>query len=161
MAKEHREPELPGAPLSEPRGFAAAGVLGGKIYVVGGFDGRQEFARCDEYDPSREGGSGSPWQTRSPMSVGRGGLAVATVGEMLFAIGGGWEGYLAYNERYDPRTNSWSSFESPITGQWRNLGLAAVGVKLYAVGGWSGASLSSNEEYQALYRVIISRPPRS
>jgi DNA-binding CsgD family transcriptional regulator len=147
-------------PLAEPRGFAAAGVLGGKIYVVGGFDGQQEFASCDEYDPSHEGGSDSPWRQRSPMAVGRGGLAVTTVAEMLFAVGGGWQSDLTYNERYDPRTNAWFSFESPITGQWRNLGLAAVGVRVYAIGGWSGDSLSTNEEYQALYRITLPIPPR-
>lgn len=148
------------APMTEPRGFAAAGALGGKIYVVGGFDGQQEFANCDEYDPAHKEGSGSAWRKRSPMSTGRGGLAVTTANEMLFAIGGGWQNGLTYNERYDPRANAWSSFESPINDQWRNLGVAAVGVKLYAIGGWSGDSLSINEEYQILYRVVLPLPPR-
>ncbi len=147
-------------PMSEPRGFAAAAALDGKIYVVGGFDGQQEFASCDEYDPAHEDGTSSIWRKRSPMSVGRGGLAATTSNRMLFVIGGGWKTGLTYNERYDPRANAWASFESPITDQWRNLGVAAVGVKLYAIGGWSGDSLSTNEEYQTLYRVVLPLPPQ-
>ena len=93
------------------------------------------------------------------MTLPRGGAGVSTVGDSLFAVGGGWKHYLAYNERYDPRSNTWFGFESPIVGQWRNLGLAAVDVSLYALGGWSEEYLNSNEEYQALYRVILPMRP--
>lgn len=144
-----------GTPMSVARGFAGTGVIGERMYVVGGYDERQELSRCDEYDPAREGSERSPWRERAPMSVGRGGVAVATVGDMLFAIGGGWQNYVAYNERYDPHSNAWFSFDSPVLGQWRNLGVAAVDVNLYAVGGWSGKDLDTNEEYQAIYRVVV------
>jgi N-acetylneuraminic acid mutarotase len=144
-----------GSPLGTARGFAGAGVVGQKIYVVGGFDERQEYGLCEEYDPALEGSGQSPWRERAPMSIGRGGLAVAVVGDILFAVGGGWQNYMAYNERYDPRSNTWTSFETPIVGQWRNLGIAVVDVNLYTIGGWSGDYLSTNEEYQALYRFTV------
>mgnify|MGYP005832668969 CR=1 FL=1 len=144
-----------GAPMSTPRAFVGAGSVKEKIYVIGGYDGKQEFALCEEYDPLLEGAGQSPWRERAPMNLPRGGLAVASVGDMLFVVGGGWQNYLAYNERYDPLSNVWSSFETPIVGQWRNLGLAAVDVSLYALGGWNGEYLNANEEYQALYRVIL------
>lgn len=144
-----------GTPMSMARGFSAAGVIGDRIYVVGGFDGRQELSLCEEYDPTLEWRGGPPWRERAPMSLPRGGLAVATVGDGLFALGGGWKNYLAYNERYDYRSNAWFSFETPVTDQWRNLAVAAVDASLYTIGGWSGRYLNINQEYQALYRIIL------
>jgi len=144
-----------GASMSVARAFAGAGSVKDKVYVIGGYNGKQEFALCEEYNPAIEGAGQSPWRERAPMSLPRGGLAVASVGDVLFVVGGGWQNYLAYNERYDPLSNAWSSFETPIVGQWRNLGLAAVDVSLYALGGWNGEYLNTNEEYQALYRVIL------
>ena len=148
-----------GTPIAVPRAFAGAGTIKDKIYVVGGYDEKREYALCDEYNPALEGSDKSPWRERTPMTLPRGGAAVSTVEDSLFAVGGGWQNYLAYNERYDPRSNAWYSFESPIVGQWRNLGLAAVDVSLYAMGGWSEEYLNSNEEYQALYRVILPMRP--
>ncbi len=144
-----------GTSMSTARAFAGAGSVKDKVYVIGGYDGKQEFALCEEYDPVLEGTDQSPWRECAPMNLPRGGLGIASVGDMLFVVGGGWQNYLAYNERYDPLSNIWSSFETPIVGQWRNLGLAAVDVSLYALGGWSGEYLNVNEEYQALYRVIV------
>ena len=143
------------APMPIPRAFAAASSIGNKIYVVGGYDEIQEFALCQEYDPARQDNGGTPWRERAPMNLPRAGLAVATAGDSLYAIGGGWQNYLAYNERYDPHSNAWFSFESPVVGQWRNLGAATVGVNLYAVGGWNGEYLNINEEYQVLYRLML------
>jgi hypothetical protein len=142
-----------------PHAFAGAGAIQNRIYVVGGYDEEQEFALCEEYDPALEGSTQSPWRERAPMSLPRGGVAVSTTGDNLFAIGGGWQNYLAYNERFDPRSNTWFSFESPVVGQWRNLGVASVDVSLYAIGGYSGEYLNSNEEYQALYRIILPLRP--
>ena len=92
-----------GTSMPVPRAFAGAAVLRDRVYVIGGYDEDQEYAVCQEYNPGMEGASRSPWRERRPMSLPRGGLAVATVGDSLFAIGGGWQHYLAYNERYDPR----------------------------------------------------------
>jgi hypothetical protein len=89
------------------------------------------------------------------MGVGRGGLGVAVISNKLYAIGGGWESYLATNERYDPASDTWSAFESPVLGEWRNLGVAALGTQVYAVGGWNGGYSGVNQAYQALFRIIL------
>ena len=89
------------------------------------------------------------------MSVGRGGLGVAVVSNKLYAIGGGWESYLATNERYDPVSDTWTAFESPVLGEWRNLGTAASDTQIYVVGGWNGGHLGTNEAYRAIFRVIV------
>ena len=89
------------------------------------------------------------------MSVGRGGLGLAVIGSNLFAIGGGWESYLATNERYDPVNDAWMAFESPVLGEWRNLGVAASDTHIYAVGGWNGGYMGTNEAYRAIFRIIL------
>ena len=137
-------------PMPVARGFAAAGALDGVVYVVGGYDGASEFADTYAYDVA-----GDTWTQRAAMSMPRGGLGVAAVNDRLYAIGGGWENYLATNERYDPAGNSWTVFESPAVGQWRNLGVAVLGTEIYAVGGWNGDYMAVNAAYQALFRIIL------
>jgi N-acetylneuraminic acid mutarotase len=141
-------------PMSSARGFSAAGVVGNRIFVVGGYDGKGEVATVEEYDPAKEGG-GNPWRSRRPMSSARGGLGVATIAGSLYAIGGGWNGYLAFNERYDPRSDRWSPVETPVFGQWRNLAVVASDTRVYALGGWNGTLMGANHEYQALYTYYL------
>jgi DNA-binding CsgD family transcriptional regulator/N-acetylneuraminic acid mutarotase len=141
-------------PMSLARGFAAAGVVNGKIYVVGGYDGGRELALVEEYDPAGEG-QGSPWQERSDMSTGRGGLSVAAIAGSLYAIGGGWNGYLAFNEKYDPGSDRWSPVETPVFGQWRNLAVVASETRIYALGGWNGDFSDANQEYLALFTYYL------
>jgi DNA-binding CsgD family transcriptional regulator len=137
-------------PMPAPRGFAAAGAIEGVIYLVGGYDGVQEYPETYAYDVAQD-----TWTERSPMSVGRGGLGVAVVGNRLYAIGGGWKGYLATHERYDPASDTWTAFESPVLGEWRNLGVVPLGTQIYAVGGWNGGYSDVNEAYQAIFRIIL------
>ena len=137
-------------PMPVARGFAAAGALNGVIYVVGGYDGASEFADTYAYDVD-----GDIWTPRAAMSMPRGGLGVTVVNDRLYAIGGGWDNYLATNERYDPVSNSWTAFESPVLGQWRNLGVAVLGTEIYAVGGWNGDYMAVNAAYRALFRIIL------
>ncbi len=137
-------------PMPVARGFTAAGALGEAIYVVGGYDGTTEFADTYAYDVAHD-----TWTQRAAMSMPRGGLGVTVVNDRLYAIGGGWENYLATNERYDPTSNSWTAFESPVLGQWRNLGVAVLGTEIYAVGGWNGDYMAVNAAYRALFRIIL------
>ncbi|MDH7489354.1 MAG: LuxR C-terminal-related transcriptional regulator [Anaerolineae bacterium] len=149
-----------GAPMPEALGFQAAAVLGGRIFLIGGYDGNREVASCYEYTPDMEGSAASPWQPCPPLSIPRGGAAAATVGNSIYVVGGGWKGFVAYNERYELQGNIWVRFPTPIVGQWRNLGLAAFETRLYAIGGWSGEALNANSEYQALFRVVMPRTVR-
>lgn len=146
-------------PMPSARGFAAAGLIEGKIYVVGGYDGREEFAAVQKYDPAMDDGTHDPWTVKSPMMMRRGGLGVAAIAGTLYAIGGGWHGYLAYNERYDAVTDKWATIETPVFGQWRNLGVVASDTRVYALGGWNGDYLNLNEEYQALFTYYLPELP--
>jgi DNA-binding CsgD family transcriptional regulator len=146
--------------MPSARGFAGAGVIEGKVYVVGGYDGREEFSTVEEYDPAMDDGTHDPWVVKSPMTMRRGGLGVAAIAGSLYAIGGGWDSYLAYNERYDVTTDKWSVIETPVFGQWRNLGVVASDTRVYAIGGWNGDYLNLNEEYQAIFTYYLPELPR-
>jgi DNA-binding CsgD family transcriptional regulator len=149
----------PGTPMSAARGFCAAAVVGEQVYVLGGYDGQSESPLCEVYDPSREGTTGNPWTALAPMRSGRGGLAAVTVDNYILAIGGGWTQYLASNERYDIPQGSWSSFESPVLGQWRTLAAASVRSQsetvIHVLGGWSDRPLSTHYAYSAFFRIYL------
>ncbi len=137
-------------PMPSAMGFAAAGTIEEVVFVVGGYDGVHESADTYAYDIASD-----TWTERASMSIGRGGLGIAVVSGKLYAIGGGWESYLATNERYDPVSDTWTAFESPVLGEWRNLGVVASDTHIYAVGGWNGGYTGTSESYQAIFRVLL------
>jgi DNA-binding CsgD family transcriptional regulator len=131
-------------------GFAVAGAIGETIYVAGGYDGRRELAETMAYEPQRD-----RWSPRAPMTVGRAGAGGAVIGTELYVIGGGWLSSIVTNEKYDAQTDTWSVFETPVLGQWRNLGVAALDAEVYAIGGWNGDYMRANRSYRALFRIIL------
>ncbi|PWH20828.1 MAG: hypothetical protein DDG58_00660 [Ardenticatenia bacterium] len=138
------------AELPYPFGFAVAGTIGETIYVVGGYDGTREMVETLAYDLQRD-----TWSPRAPMKVGRAGAGGAVLGGELYVIGGGWLGPVLTNEKYNPETDTWSLFETPVLGQWRNLGVTALDAEVYAVGGWNGTYMRINRSYRALFRIIL------
>ena len=137
-------------PMEQARGFLSAAAIGERIYVVGGYDDVTEFDLCQAYDPA-----GETWTSCSSMAMPRGGLTTVAVRDHLYALGGGMDGYLAFNERYDPSTDAWSPFETPVAEQWRGLGAAFVHPYLYAIGGWNEDFLSVNEAYKAFFQIFV------
>jgi len=146
-------------PLPSARGFAAAATVGERIYVVGGQDTQGEYAACESYTPALDTPGSVAWQAHAPMSIGRAGHSAVVAEGVLYVIGGGWGSLAPYNERYDPVSDAWSRFESPLPGEWRSLGLAAVsnaqGTFLYALGGWDGNYMSAVRTYQVTFRTYI------
>lgn len=138
------------SPLPRALGFAGAAAFNDRILVAGGFDGSREFADCAAYYPD-----GDRWETCAPMIQPRAGLGLAVDGTSVYAIGGGWQRAIGFNERYDTLTNTWSSIPSPIPGQWLNPGVASRGSLIYAVGGWSGGYLDLNEAFQSTFRAFL------
>jgi len=142
-------------PLSSPRAFAAATTLNGRIYVVGGYNGQRELNTCQVYDPQAGAAGADPWSSCAPLNAGRGGLGLATVGASLYAMGGGWGNFLAYNEQFDAAKDAWSSITTPVTGEWRNVGVAADAQRVYIAGGWAGRYLDTLRAYQAIVTVFL------
>ena len=136
--------------LRAPRAFMGAVAVENTIYVVGGYDGRQELSEADLLNLDD-----GAWTNLPPLSTPRGGLALAYDGLAVFALGGGWTYPIRTFERYDPTTNTWSNFPSPIQGEWRHLGAAAKDERLHLVGGWSGAYLDTYLQYQSTFRALL------
>jgi hypothetical protein len=136
--------------LSSPRAFLGAAMVGGEIYIAGGYDGQRELDLAEVFTPATG-------ERRQLPSLGnpRGGLVLVYDGLGLYALGGGWTHSLSTHERYDTSTNAWSNFPSPVRGEWRNLGAAAVEGHLYLAGGWSGSPLDTHLEYQSSFRALL------
>ena len=85
-----------------PRSDAAGVALGGKIYVVGGFDGANQLRSVERFNPrtgrwkkvawatNRREGRNCKLQVRS-MGTARSGVAAAALDGSLFVVGG-WDG---------------------------------------------------------------------
>ena len=139
------------------RNSAAAAVIGGKIYVVGGrqmvkqADGRQRpvnVATLEVYDPA----SGR-WESRAPMPQAQGGLAAAAHGGKLYAFGGEQfvpdskvfaEGWV-----YDPASDRWSALP-PMPTPRHGHGAAVVGQRLYLMGGGVKVGVGASRVQEAL-----------
>ncbi|MBN1248102.1 MAG: hypothetical protein JXC32_10625 [Anaerolineae bacterium] len=120
-------------PPQQARGFGAAAVLEDRVFYAGGYDGTREWAVCEVYFPATD-----RWESCGSMLQPRGGLSLVSTGGRLYAIGGGWQTPLGFNERYTPANDQWSVLETPIVGEWRNLGAVPWDTSIYAIGGWSG-----------------------
>ena len=138
----------PAPAMPTPRSQLAATVLNNRIYAVGGYDGQREYNTCEYFDIAA-----SRWQECAPMTIPRGGLGLAQVGAALYAVGGGINGFVGFNEQYDPNADKWVPFELPQQrlGEWRNAGIASTGTEFYTIGGITrGVPLSDNYVYEVM-----------
>jgi N-acetylneuraminic acid mutarotase len=112
---------------------AAGGVINGKFYVVGGFDGGAITATMQVFDPE----SGT-WSIEASMSVPRQVLGAGVIDEKLYVVGGqNGTGISVADtmEVFDPYTDNWSS-APPMPTARGALNAGVIDGELYAVGGW-------------------------
>jgi N-acetylneuraminic acid mutarotase len=127
------ETTLPGDGLNAP----AAAVLGGRIYLIGGFNTTTNVPsdRVLVYDPAKR-----TWSEAAPMPAPRGGHAAVVLDGKIHVIGGGnSRSTLADHSVYDPATGRWSE-AAPLPRSEGSPAAVAWGGKLWAIGGRSGAS---------------------
>jgi len=84
------------------------------------------------------------WNTKTPMKQERANLGVVEVNGKIYAIGGytainyEWmynqDGFVGVNERYDPKTNRWTTLK-PMPTPRANFAIFAYEDKIYCVGG--------------------------
>ncbi|MBI4249310.1 MAG: hypothetical protein HY611_07390, partial [Elusimicrobia bacterium] len=120
---------------------AAAAVVSGKIYVVGGATQFDVETKNEEYNPAA-----NTWVTKAPLPAARALLATVGVGGKVYAIGGMDNGFAAVNvnEVFDPALNSWVTKTVMPTARIAPAG-AFEGGKIYVVGG--EAQMAENEAY--------------
>ena len=144
---------------------SSVGVVNGVIYVVGGYaidpttHGATMVSTVQAYDPGT-----NSWSTKQPIPTKRYALGVASVGGLLYAVGG----YdfrletLATVEAYNPQTNTWTTKRS-LQKRRAGAGVAALNGRIYAVGGWNQTDswMASAEYYDPSYDQWIYVNPMS
>jgi len=107
---------------------AAAGVIKGEIYVVGGQNGNHKnIGKNQIYNPAT-----NTWRTGAPLPERFGGGAGAVVRNVLYVIGSGRTGKAVW--AYDPETKQWSA-KSPMPTTRVDIGAAAENDIIYVIGG--------------------------
>ncbi len=144
------------------RNHAAAGVVNGRIYVIGGRVGSSVITTSSNtnvvevYDPAKD-----LWGTAGlRMPTSRSGMGWATYKGVIYVVGGQLydrEVFAAIRavEGYDPATNSWTILPTMPTAR-HGVNVAIIGNKLYAIGGHvqaagtggEAANSDSNEVYE-------------
>ena len=139
------------APLPSKRGSAAAVLVNGKVYVIGGAttaDGSKDTAisnattvnnltRNDVYDIAT-----NTWTSAAPMALGRNHMFSGAVNGKIYIIGGRIaHAFVAASqntdvvEEYDPATNTWGAQRTKMPTARSGGGWATYGGKIYVGGG--------------------------
>jgi DNA-binding CsgD family transcriptional regulator/N-acetylneuraminic acid mutarotase len=142
--------------LPQAVAWFGAAMVDDLLYVVGGFDGRQELADCATYNVTT-----GEWRQLTSLNYPRGGVNLVYDGITVLALGGGWASTIQSHERYDALTNQWTTIASPISGEWRHFGAAANEGSVYILGGWSGAYLDMHVQFQSTFRALLPVIPNS
>ena len=134
-----------GASMPTGRYGAAAGVIGGKLYVAGG---DTECPPCvvtnttEIYDPAT-----NTWSAGAPIPVSRDLEIGAAVNGRLYVIGGSTGATaLGRVDVYNPTTNSWTS-GAPMPTPRAGAAAGVMNGNIYVVGGYGTAYLTTNESY--------------
>ena len=114
------------------RNHMGAGVLRGRIYVVGGRPGN--LAVNEVYDPAS-----NSWETKPPMPTPRSGHAVGGVGGSLIAFGGEGNpnaptGIFPQVEAYNADLEEWTSLD-PMPVPRHGIGIGIIGNAMFLPGG--------------------------
>lgn len=158
-----------------PEGLNHAGLaaVGGRLYILGGFQGssRAPTGAVRIYDPAA-----GTWRDGAPMPTARGALAVAVLGGRIHALGGNaargvtlephehgaaaGDRSVGTHEVYDPAQDTWTRSE-PMPTPRNHLGAAAVAGKIHVVGGRvpGDMELSTHEIYDPATDTWAEGPP--
>lgn len=141
------------------RNSAAAGVIDGRLFVIGG---RQAIKQADGslrqvnvpqlevYDPKTD-----RWSVRAPMPQAQGGLAAAAHGGRLYVFGGEqWVPEQKVFDNawvYDPATDRWGVLP-PLPTPRHGLGAASVGDRIHVIG---GGTRVGGDHASAVHEVLV------
>ncbi|HET9773248.1 MAG TPA: kelch repeat-containing protein [Acidimicrobiia bacterium] len=123
----------PGPPLPVPLHHTAAGVLGGRLYVVGGYTGTS--GRWVPVADVRSLGPGeTAWRAEPALAGPRGALAVATLDDALVAVGGVGSGREIRAEILRPGAPAWEPAPD-LPHPTEHLAATGAGGRAYSIGG--------------------------
>jgi N-acetylneuraminic acid mutarotase len=137
------------SPMPTPRNHAVAGVVNGKVYVIGGrvggafvTSGSSNASVVEEYDPAADTWGGP--KTRMPTA--RSAMAAGVYNNKIYVTGGEYQdanmmATFRSFEAYDPATNTWTTLPSMPTSR-HGLASAVLGNRLHFVSGDTQSALS-------------------
>lgn len=131
-------------PMSERRGWPAACVLGGWLYVCGGRDEQREPLNSAERLRPCVGA----WEHLQPMAEQRAGAAAAAAGRKLYVCGGAFGSQMLNSaERFDPKACIWETLPLMAVRRAYVSAVAVSGV-INVFGGSDGTNcLGSAEKF--------------
>jgi hypothetical protein len=162
----------PGEPLANPWSTGTALIAntrdltmveaGGKLYVMGGYDGSQVFNTVLEYDPAAPG-----WTPKAVMPATLHEHACAVWNGKIYVVGGSttWAAASANNvatiHEYDPASDSWDSSRAVMPASRDSHAMTALNGKLYVVGGYdvTAARTDTVWEYEISTDTWLGRAP--
>jgi N-acetylneuraminic acid mutarotase len=130
----------------------------GKLYAIGGYEGRANSAAVEVYDPER-----NSWASRAPLPTPRDHLGTATAAGKVYAIGGRLKGdyhrNLSVTEVYDPHADKWSRAPDLPTAR-SGITAAESGGRIFVFGGeGADGTFHENEAYDPARDVWQAMAP--
>ena len=147
------------APMPTARQEVAVAVLGGRVFVIGGFGpGAEPVATVEAYDPTTD-----TWAARAPLPAPVHHAAAAVLDGRLFVAGGYTGGRVRWTPsatvyEYDAARNSWAT-RAPLRAPRGALALAALRGRLHAVGGSADGVRGAHEVYDPAADRWTEAPP--
>ena len=146
------------ASMPTARGALSVTVHEGKLYAIGGYEGRTNSAAVEVYDPER-----NSWASRAPLPTPRDHLGTATAAGKVYAIGGRLKGdyhrNLSVTEVYDPHTDKWSRAPDLPTAR-SGITAAESGGRIFVFGGeGADGTFHENEAYDPARDVWQAMAP--
>ena len=123
-----------GAPLPKPLAAYGLAVSEGRIYIFGGWDGKDIVNTAYVYDPQE-----TSWREITPMPTARSYPGVVVVGRKIYVVGG-WDGQkaLTSNEIYLPDSTNletqWNEATSLPSGRY-GMGISNLADIIFVIGG--------------------------
>jgi N-acetylneuraminic acid mutarotase len=146
------------APMPTARGALSVTISEGRLYAIGGYEGKANSAAVEVYDPER-----NSWSSRAPLPTPRDHLATATAAGKIYAIGGRLKGdyhrNLSVTEVYDPTTDTWSRAPDLPTAR-SGITAAQAGGRIFVFGGeGADGTFRENEAYDPARDVWKAMAP--
>jgi len=123
----------PGPRLPQPLHHTAAGVLGERLYVVGGYTGTAGNWR-PVADVISLGSGEAQWRSEPPLAGPRGALAVAALDDALVAVGGVGNGPEVITEVLRAGSSAWERGPD-LPNPSEHLAATAAGGRAYSIAG--------------------------
>lgn len=146
-----------------PRHSFTAGIVDGKIYVIGGLSiNNSAIEVVDVYDPAKD----LWWRKSSSLPTPRYGLASVSYKGKLYAVGGalidgnGNVKSTSVLEVYEPNKDEWFKKKAEMPTPRHGFSLVELNGKIYAIGGWVSGYESFNPKETALSSVEVYDPIR-